>query len=609
MRLARQYRPPHEAIAHGDKPVTYKITANKVVEIEGVVQDPTALEIRFGGHTSAGIKAHNQDAFAAYQPDSSARMLKGVVVAIADGVSCSERSAEASQVSVTDFINDYYSTPDTWTVKESAARVLNALNDWLYQQGIQGKSLRSELVTTFSGIVFKSNTAHIFQVGDSRIYRCRGGNLEQLTRSHSRTEAGDKAILTHAMGMDIHLEVDYLSDELEAQDLYLLTTDGVHDFLSDDELKLLLHRDSDSLESLAQLIVNNALNQGSDDNLSCLIVRVVHLPDEDIDEAHRKLAHYVVPPVMEPGMSIDGYRILEVLHSSSRSHLYLVQGEGNTNRLVLKAPSRNFSEDDQHLEAFIREQWIGRRINHPNVMSVHRRPDHTRFLYNLYEYLPARNLRQWMHDNPRPALGRVRNIIEQIAAALRAFQRLSMVHRDLKPENVLIDKDDRIKLIDFGTVQVRGLEEIRTALHETCPVGSMHYIAPEYLMSEQGLSRSDIFSLGVIAYEMLCDCLPYKGLLYKNQVPSNYGHWQYQSISDKRDDLPPRVDLALKRATAPAPKDRYQALSEFLTDLRVPNQQLSTRVTHVTLMERNPLLFWQTLCAILFALLLWQLAV
>ena len=182
-----------------------------------------------------------------------------------------------------------------------------------------------------------------------------------------------------------------------------------------------------------------------------------------------------------------------------------------------------------------------------------------------------------------------------------------MVHRDLKPENVLIDQDGRIKLIDFGTVQVSGLQEIKSAIEEECPVGSLNYIAPEYLMGQQGASRSDIFSLGVIAYEMLCGELPYKKPQYRNQIPKNYSHWEYQPIEQKREDVPLWVDLALRKATMPSPKDRYLALSEFMQDLRIPNQQLVDKVQSVPLMERNPLLFWQALSAILFTGFLWQL--
>lgn len=583
--------------------------ANKVLEMDVIGIDYKPLEVEFGGHSTAGIKGQNQDAFAAWQPEPPVRMLKGCVAAVADGVSCSERSAEASQVSVTDFISDYYSTPDTWSVKESASRVLNALNSWLYQNGIQGGSRRSELVTTFSCAVFKSNTAHIFHIGDSRIYRYRKSTLELLTRGHYRREAGDKDMLTRAMGMDIHLEVDYLQDEPEAGDIYLLTTDGVHDFLSDRELKVLLAKDSPSLslEAQAQRIVNHALSQGSDDNLSCLLVKVKHLPQADVDEVHRRLAHYVVPPVMQPGQSIDGYRVLEILHSSTRSHLYLVQSPDGPERRVLKAPSQNFAQDPHYLEAFIREQWVGQRVQQQNVMKVYPRPADTRLLYNLYEYIPAQELRQWMLDNPRPTIGQVRGIIEQIAAALRAFQRLSMVHRDLKPENILVNQDGIVKLIDFGTVQVSGLQEIQSPLSEECPVGSLNYIAPEYLMGQPGAFRSDIFSLGVIAYEMLCGELPYKQPLYRNQIPKYYSHWQYRPISREREDIPLWLDLTLKKAAAPAPQDRYPVLSEFMQDLGTPNQQMLNQYQQPPLLERNPVLFWKLLSGLLLALLFWQL--
>ncbi len=587
--------------------MTGQITPDNLINMDAAAVGQNALEVEFGGHSTAGVKSENQDAFAAWQPDPSTRMLKGSVATIADGVSCSERSAEASQTSVTDFISDYYSTPDTWSVKESASRVLNALNSWLYQNGIQGRSRRSELVTTFSSIVFKSNTAHIFHIGDSRIYRYRKSELELLTRAHYRLEAGDKGILTRAMGMDIHLEVDYLQDEPEQGDIYLLTTDGVHDFLSDRELRVLLRKDSLSLEAQAQMIVNHALSQGSDDNLSCLLVKVKTLPLADINEVHRRLAHYVVPPVMQPGMSIDGYQVLKILHSSTRSHLYLVQQDGSTERRVLKAPSQNFAEDTSYLEAFIREQWVGQRVQHQNVMKVYPRPPDTRLLYNLYEYLPAQELRQWMLDNPHPTIGQVRSIIEQIAAALRAFQRLSMAHRDLKPENVLIDKDGIAKLIDFGTVQVSGLQEIHSPLSEECPVGSLNYIAPEYLMNQPGAFRSDIFSLGVIAYEMLCGQLPYKPPLYRNQIPTHYSHWQYRPISQVRKDIPVWLDLTLKKAAAPAPQNRYPALSEFIQDLSTPNQQMIYEYQQPPLLERNPVLFWKLLSGILLALLFWQL--
>ncbi len=561
------------------------------------------LNIEFGGYSTAGIKPKNQDAFAAHQPKSYDRIHKGVAVTIADGLSCSEHSAEASQMCVTHFIEDYYSTPDSWSVGNSVSRVLNALNTWLVHHGSNTHNGTNSFATTFSTAIFKSTSAHLFHVGDSRIYRCRNHVLEQLTQDHSLAREGSSPILTNAIGTSLNLQVDYLCEDIQENDLFLLSTDGVHDFLSHKELTQLLLQPNRSLEAQAQQIINHALNHGSNDNLSCLLARVITIPVADINETHRQLSQYAIPPALEPDMSIDGYRVIEVLCRSTRSHLYRVKHDNEEIEKVLKAPSENYADDPQYLEAFIREQWVGKRIKHPNVMAEYSRPEETRFLYNLSEYIEGRDLRQWMYDNPSPPVEQVRIIIEQIATALRAFQRMSMIHRDLKPENIMITSEDQIKLIDFGTVQVSGLQEIISPLNEECPVGSVNYIAPEYLMHEQGLFRSDIFSLGVITYEMLCGKLPYKQSAYKNSIPKHYSQWRYIRVSEYRKDIPVWVDAALKKATAPSPKNRYAALSEFIQDMRVPNQTEARKLESSPLIERNTTRFWQLLCLILCILL------
>ncbi len=576
------------------------------------------LSVAFGGYSTKGVKPENQDAFAAHQPDNSARHLKGCVACMADGVSCSDNAQQASQTAVTTFIDDYFSTPDTWPVKTAAARVLSSLNAWLYHHGQQSSARHNGLVTTFSAVVFKSTTAHVFHVGDSRIYRFRGGELEQLTRDHSHQQGREKVFLTRALGMDSHLEVDYFQEDMEQGDLLMLSTDGVHDTLSSAELKVLLEQapaseagteppSDNGLEALARQIVAAAEEKGSDDNLSCLLVRVDNLPLEDINEAHRKLTQLAIPPVMEPGMKLDGYEVLRIIHSGTRSHLYLVKHPGRDQKFVLKTPSENFADDPQYLEGFIREQWVGRRVNHPGVMKIYPRESDSPFLYHLCEYIEGQTLRQWMYDNPNPKLETVREKAQQMMVCVRALQRLSMVHRDLKPENFLIDKNDHLKLIDFGTVQVSGLEEIHSPLGEHCPVGSVDYIAPEYLMGEKGGHRSDIFSLGVILYEMLTGSLPFKAPVTPQKIPRHYDFWQYQSAREQRRDLPDWVDLALKKATSPTPSHRYAAMSEFMQDLKVPNQGMVARLEAAPLLERNPVRFWQLISLVLLGVVIVQL--
>jgi serine/threonine protein kinase len=303
---------------------------------------------------------------------------------------------------------------------------------------------------------------------------------------------------------------------------------------------------------------------------------------------------------LQPGQNIDGYRVVRVLHSGTRSHLYLV--EADQKRYALKAPSENFAEDPQYLEGFIREQWVGRRIDHAGVMKIYPRPEGSPFLYLLCEYVEGQTLRQWMFDHPRPDLAEARRLLGDIVAALRAFQRLHMTHRDLKPENIMLTGDGRVKIIDFGTVQVGGLEELSGAAREEVPVGSVHYSAPEYLHGGRGAHVSDIFSIGVIAYELLTGKLPYDLPEHRQQdrnARASRDIWRYISARVPRPELPEWFDLALRKATHPYPQQRYEALSEFLQDLHVPNKELVDKHRSAPLLERNPLLFWRALALIL----------
>lgn len=572
----------------------------------------TSLKVSFGGNSIAGIKPDNQDAFAALMPEADAQVLKhkGAACALADGVSSSAESHIASQTSVTDFLQQYFTTPDSWTVKTSAARVLHALNRWLFQHGNSGNRAKNSLVTTFSALVIKSNTAHLLHVGDSRIYRFRDGELEQLTRDHSSSYGGDKQYLTRALGVDPHLEVDYHKFGAERGDLYLLSTDGLHQFIDPRQLQQRLaelsQRPNLDLEVEAKKLVDSALVNGSDDNISALLVRVDNLPTEDLQEAHSKLTELPIPPVLKPGNRIDEFEVQEVLYSGTRSHLYLVRELDSGELYTLKAPSLNFAEDPLYLDGFIKEEWVGKRVNHPGVMKTFSPKQAKRFLYYLAEYIPEQHLRQWSYQHPKPTLEQVRDLIKQIAQALRAMQRLDMIHQDLKPENVLVDPQGRIKIIDFGTVRIFGMDEIASPLDRDIPQGSVNYVAPEYLIGQPGSHRSDLFSLGVIAYELLTGKVPFKERNSSDYLISSYSDLSYIPARQQRPDLPEWVEGALRKACNPDPSNRYGALSEFLYDLEHPNQSLIRVEQQQPLIEKNPLLVWKGTSALLAVLLVLQ---
>ncbi len=145
----------------------------------------------------------------------------------------------------------------------------------------------------------------------------------------------------------------------------------------------------------------------------------------------------------------------------------------------------------------------------PHVLKILRPTRVRRSLYYVTEYFEGQTLRQWMLDHPRPDLETVRIIVEQIAKGLRAFHRKEIIHQDLKPENILIDRSGTVKIIDFGSSRVAGLEEAARSGELPALVGTIDYTAPEYHRGETPTNRSDIYSLGVIAYELLTGKLPY----------------------------------------------------------------------------------------------------
>ena len=565
-------------------------------------QETPKLKVCIGGYSTAGKRDINQDAFAVKDPYSeSEQNLKGIVACVADGVSCSDNSQQASHTCVTQFIADYYSTDKSWDVKQSASKVLNSLNNWLYQHN-ETDVRHNGLITTFSSLIIKSNTAHLFHVGDSRVYRYRDNQLTQLSHDHSRSVYRQNTVLTRALGMDCHLDIDYQAVPLQPGDLFLLSSDGVHDYLDDDALngyleKITTEPNTQEFETLTKTICDDALKQGSSDNISCLLMQVTSLPNADLNELFTHLNTLIIPPAMQIGHEIDGYKINKILHEGARSHVYLAMHKKTQKTVVLKMPSLNFEDDPDYLLGFYKEQWVGQSIKHPNIMSIEKNVKGSVFLYHICESIEGITLRQWMKENPKPNLQQAHNIIIRVVNAVRVLQRAGMVHRDLKPENIIISVNNEVKLIDFGTVKISGFEDIVKEQQDE-PLGAVDYIAPEYLNEGQSSALSDLFSIAVMLYELLTGHLPYPMNQGQSLERARLYKWVYEPIQSHRDDLPKRLDKVLQKALHPALADRYTSMSEFVSDLTQSQNKKTTEELKPALIERDPAKFWQILAYI-----------
>ncbi len=567
---------------------------------------PTQLKVSIGQQSDRGRKEINQDFHSACIPKEPLLSSKGISIALADGISSSDVSQIASETAVKGFLEDYYSTSESWTVKTSVQRVLFATNSWLYSQ-TRNSQYRYEqdrgYVCTFSTMILKSTTAHIFHVGDSRIYRMLDNNLEQLTEDHRLWVSQDKNYLRRALGMKEQVDIDYRELALEVGDVFILATDGIYEYAADKFIVDAIKTHHSDLDKAASIILDEAYKRGSTDNLTIQVIRIDQLPHLDVNEVCQQITALPFPPELKPRMLFDGFEIIRDIHISSRSHIYLALDTDTKEQVIIKTPSVDLREDVAYLERFLMEEWVARRINNVHVLKPCSQIRKRNYLYVVTEFIEGKTLAQWMIDNPNPDIEAVRSIIEQIATGLRAFHRQEMLHQDLRPNNIMIDQTGTVKIIDFGSTQVAGLREISTPVDQQNILGTAQYTAPEYFLGEVGATRSDMYSLGVIAYQMLSGKLPYGTQVARSHTKAAQQKLKYASVLDDDRVTPVWIDETIKKAVHPNPYKRYDQISEFIYDLRHPNRAFISK-TRPPLIERSPVLFWKSISLALFIIVI-----
>lgn len=556
---------------------------------------PHPLRYSSGQYSDRGRKETNQDFHGISTPDATQLETKGLALAIADGISTSNLSHIASATAVNSFFSDYYCTSDAWSVKKSGQQVLAATNSWLHSLTRQSQFRFDKdrgYVCTFSALIIKSATAHIFHVGDSRVYRLRQRQLEQLTDDHRQQLSQQQSVLSRALGIDPFVEVDYRAASVEAGDIFILCTDGIYEYLAHDEWLGLIQQNTQSLDATAQAITRRALDNGSDDNLTVQLLRIDQLADQTAPQAYQQLTELPFAPALDARAVIDGYQITRELKITSRSHVYLACDQQTGAKVVLKFPSVDQRDDPVYLERFLLEEWIARRLNSAHILKPCDITRPRNYVYVAMEYIEGQSLAQWLVDNPSPSLETVRELVEQIAKGLQAFHRMEMLHQDLRPENILIDSTGTVKIIDFGSTHVAGLAEIDSPLLRSHLAGTALYSAPEYFLGESGLPQSDQFSLAVITYHLLSGRYPYGTQVAQAKTRAAQNRLNYHSVLDDEREIPAWIDHVLRKALHPNPYKRYAELSEFVYDLRQPSQAFLAK-SKPPLIERNPVGFWQ----------------
>lgn len=550
------------------------------------------LSVNIGHSTSAGLRERNEDFVGMVTPREPEMSTKGLIAAIADGVSGNDGGREASEYAVRGLLADYYATPDTWPVTQSLDRVIKAINSWVQKQG----SVRRELAgmaSTLTAVVLRGGFYYFCHVGDTRLYLLRGGILTRLTTDHVWERPEMQHVLTRAIGLDSRVAIDHGMGELREGDVLLLASDGVWSSLTEYDIAQHLAQLSQGkldATAVAETLVDAALAAGSTDNSSALALRVDALPEENLRDALSVSQHLPVPQKLKPGQTVDGYRVEECIHSSQATLLYRVTDPKSQRQLVLKTLHPDRGSDAQERSAFAHEEWIAKRVVarfFPQVIA----PEQKNYLYYLSTWHEGRTLQQMLDAGRHFTAPEAVAHSAKLVRAIGALHRRSIIHRDIKPPNVHIGDDGELRLLDLG-VALSGLEEEDGI--EAPQAGTPSFLAPEQFDGAPPSRQTDIYAAGVTLYLLLTRHYPY-GEIEPFQRP-RFG--EPAPPSRYRPDIPMWLENVLLKAVARDPAERFETAEEFLLALeRGASAPVAPR-TATPLAKRDPLALWRAVAAV-----------
>ena len=552
------------------------------------------VKATIGFASETGPRERNEDFAGAVFGLELPQPRRDVVAAIADGIGGAKGGRVAAEMAVRGFLDGFCDLPETMEVRRAGAQILNALNSWIYSQGQRDAKLAG-MGCTFTALVLRGRVAHFLHVGDTRAYRLRGDRLVCLANDHVRESAagsGRSSTLVRALGVETEVPLDYSSQPLARHDRFLLCSDGVHAFLPDEAIADIL-RERSASEDSARALVAAALEAGSTDNCTALVVDVVELPTAESADIGAAIMQLPLIPVPIAGEAVDGF-VLKVLMSDGRyTRLFGAIDEVEGGEVALKFPKPQVAAVNTYRAAFVREAWVGARVHSPWIgRTIELPPGRQTCLYTVMPLYQGELLETRLARRPGLGLEEGRNIAIKLARAAATLHKAGIIHRDIKPDNVILEKDGSLKLIDLGVVRVPGLEDFSPG---DVP-GTPAYMAPEMFAGEPGNEATDIYALGVTLFRAWTGEFPYGNPDATTPARRN----RPTPLSSLRPDLPAWLQAVLGRAIASDPAERFRDMIELAVEMENgPARTPTTSYRPQTFYERSPVLFWQGVSALL----------
>ena len=543
------------------------------------------MELSYAYLSSTGpVRPKNEDYLGFFQPsDLEEKRTRGTIALIADGVGGQGHGDVASRLAVETALKTFQDGKGDLPPKQALWKIFTAANLAVYDQSMADRD-KGRMATTLTVSLLRNNEVTIGHVGDCRVYLIQGAGTKQVTTDHSyaamqlrlglisqqEAAASDmRCILTRCLGKEPTVKVDYHAIQVNRGDYLVQCTDGMHNCITLEELsKIVIHNSPDDA---CQELVALAEKRGTDDNLS---VQIIHIDRVEEVVVYRGLPIYREPePYMsneiEVGKILDNrFRITDLVSRSGMASIFKAQDQQTGETVAVKIPFMQFESDPAFYTRFQREESIGKTLKHPYILRILSVEEKSR-PYIVMEFLQGQTLRKVLRSVDRMPVKDALAIASRICEALEYLHGQNVIHRDLKPENIMLCDDGSIRLMDFGIAKAAGLRRL-TFSGFSSSLGTPDYMAPEQVKGKRGDARTDIYSLGVMLYEMVTGALPFEGT---NPYAIMHARLAGDPIAPRKwnPDLSPQLEEIILHALERQPYDRYPTAAALKIELDNPD--------------------------------------
>jgi len=544
------------------------------------------MELIYGELSSAGtVRPKNEDYVGFWQPESiEEKRARGAIAVLADGVGGQGRGDVASRLAVEEALKSFREAKGDVSPHQLLTQVVNAANLAVFDKSAEDRTSKP-MATTLAVAIFRNDHVTVGNVGDSRVYLTRRGEIKQISTDHSYVamqrkfgliseddakRSDNRFILTRSVGQEPVIRADIEEVAVQKGDRIVLCSDGLHSCVADGEICDVVGRYAPA--AACRQLVALAEQRGTDDNVSAQVIQIEEIEAvgyyRGVPMLHKTAGKAATGEVDAGQLLDDRFFIHEIISRSGMATIYRATDRQTKQMVAVKVPHMQFESDPGSFSRFTREEEIGLKLHHPNILKFIPVEGKSR-PYIVTEYLRGYTLAHLLNNiRPIPVSDGLK-LASRICDALAYLHDLGITHRDLKPQNIMMCYDGTIRLMDFGIA--RGGEGRRITYTGFTPaMGTPDYMAPEQVKGKRGDPRTDIYSLGAMLYEMLTGHTPFEGetpLIVMNArlVGDPVAPRQFEP------HISPQVEEIVLHAMERDPASRYRSAAEMKDEIDDPS--------------------------------------